>query len=62
MQARQAITLAGRRVAAISALRLWWQRATTRRALQQLEAPQLDDIGLTERERRSECAKWFWQD
>jgi uncharacterized protein YjiS (DUF1127 family) len=61
MQMRQAIDPASWR-AAISVLRRWWQRATTRRALQDLQAPQLDDIGLTERDRKRESTKWFWQE
>jgi uncharacterized protein YjiS (DUF1127 family) len=42
-------------------LRLWWQRGTTRRSLRHLEARQLQDAGLTDRDRATECAKWFWQ-
>jgi uncharacterized protein YjiS (DUF1127 family) len=33
----------------------------TRRALQELNAGQLADIGRTEAERKSEYPKWFWQ-
>lgn len=39
----------------------WCRRAATRRALRCLDAHALADIGLTEAERRRECAKWFWQ-
>jgi uncharacterized protein YjiS (DUF1127 family) len=40
---------------------IWRRRARTRRALQQVDARELADIGRTEAERKSECAKWFWQ-
>jgi uncharacterized protein YjiS (DUF1127 family) len=40
---------------------LWWRRVRTRAALRKLDARLLADIGLTPAERRSECAKWFWQ-
>ena len=42
-------------------LLLWWRRAHTRRALRQLDDGLLLDIGRSEKERRRECAKWFWQ-
>ncbi len=42
-------------------LRLWWRRARTRRALRLLDDHLLVDIGRSEKERRRECAKWFWQ-
>jgi uncharacterized protein YjiS (DUF1127 family) len=36
-------------------------RIQTRRRLRELDARQLDDIGLTELQRRRECMKRFWQ-
>jgi len=42
--------------------RIWRRRSRTRKALQQLGPRELADIGRTEGERKSECAKWFWQD
>jgi uncharacterized protein YjiS (DUF1127 family) len=41
--------------------RIGHRRSRTRRALQQLDARELADIGRTEAERKSEYAKWFWQ-
>jgi uncharacterized protein YjiS (DUF1127 family) len=40
---------------------IWFRRLKTRRRLQELDARELADVGITERERRRECAKWFWQ-
>jgi uncharacterized protein YjiS (DUF1127 family) len=40
---------------------LWQRHWVTRRALADLEAHRLKDIGLTEAERRTECAKLFWK-
>ena len=40
---------------------LWLQRIATRRRLRELDARELEDIGCTERERRCEGAKRFWQ-
>jgi uncharacterized protein YjiS (DUF1127 family) len=40
---------------------LWQRQWVTRRALADLEAHRLKDIGLTEVERRTECAKFFWK-
>ena len=40
---------------------LWLRRMWTRRRLAELDARQLDDIGLRDPERRCECAKWPWQ-
>jgi uncharacterized protein YjiS (DUF1127 family) len=37
------------------------RRRATRRALRQLDARALDDIGRSESDRQRECAKWFWQ-
>jgi uncharacterized protein YjiS (DUF1127 family) len=39
----------------------WPRRARTRQHLREFDAEQLVDIGLSEAERRRECAKWFWQ-
>ena len=47
--------------AAIAILRLWHRRLRTRHNLRELESHHLGDIGLTERDRRREGAKWFWQ-
>jgi uncharacterized protein YjiS (DUF1127 family) len=33
----------------------------TRRALAELDARILADVGIGQREQRQECAKWFWQ-
>ena len=40
---------------------LWLRRLRTRRALRELDARSLVDVGLTERQRQAECAKWPWQ-
>jgi uncharacterized protein YjiS (DUF1127 family) len=40
---------------------IWLRRRKTRRRLRDLDGRELDDIGLTERQRQCECAKWFWQ-
>ncbi len=37
-------------------------RLKTRRRLRDLDARLLADVGVTEVERRRECAKWFWQE
>ncbi len=37
-------------------------RLKTRRRLRELDARLLADVGITEAERRRECAKWFWQE
>lgn len=47
--------------AGIATSRMWLRRSATRRRLQDLDKRRLDDVGLTETERRRECAKWFWQ-
>ena len=39
----------------------WAMRHSTRRALGELEAHQLADIGKTAEEARAECTKPFWQ-
>jgi uncharacterized protein YjiS (DUF1127 family) len=49
------------RCALLGTLILWQRRLSTRRALAGLETAQLEDIGLTEAERRAECAKPFWK-
>lgn len=41
-------------------LRIWYGRARTRFVPQELDARGLADVGLTEAQRRHECAKWFW--
>ena len=40
---------------------IWVHRMRTRRRLAELDGRALDDVGLSERERCRECAKWFWQ-
>ena len=47
--------------ASLARARIWFRRSKTRRRLRELDARALDDIGLTERQRQCECAKWFWQ-
>jgi uncharacterized protein YjiS (DUF1127 family) len=47
--------------ASLARARIWFRRLKTRRRLHELDARELDDIGLTERQRQRECAKWFWQ-
>jgi uncharacterized protein YjiS (DUF1127 family) len=39
----------------------WFRRARTRRALAELDAHLLDDIGLDPQCRARECAKRFWE-
>ncbi len=39
----------------------WVARWLRRRELARLETYRLPDIGMSEAERRRECAKWFWQ-
>jgi uncharacterized protein YjiS (DUF1127 family) len=46
---------------AVALLRLWHRRLRTRHSLRELESHHLGDIGLSERDRRREGAKWFWQ-
>lgn len=43
-------------------LALWLARIHTRAVLRGLDAHQLYDIGLSERERDRECAKWWWEE
>jgi hypothetical protein len=40
---------------------VWLRRSRTRRRLRELDARGLADVGLSESQRRCECAKWFWQ-
>ncbi|MBL8698645.1 MAG: DUF1127 domain-containing protein [Alphaproteobacteria bacterium] len=58
---RLRLPFAGTLELAASLLRAWFHRATTRRQLRDLDARALADVGLTERERERECARWFWQ-
>lgn len=37
-------------------------RHQTRSGLSKLHAQLLDDIGISEEQRKQELAKWFWQD
>lgn len=46
---------------AIATIRLWHRRLRTRHSLRKLDSHHLADIGLTERDRRHEGGKWFWQ-
>jgi uncharacterized protein YjiS (DUF1127 family) len=61
MQVQQATSPASWR-AIVMVFRLWRQRGATRRALLNLQARELEDVGLTEHDRAAECAKWFWQE
>ena len=45
----------------LALLALWYRRARTRAQLARLDAAALCDIGISEIERRAECARWFWQ-
>lgn len=58
---RLRLPFAAARALAAPLLRVWFHRATTRRQLRDLDARALADVGLTERERERECARWFWQ-
>ncbi len=40
---------------------IWLTRALTRRRLRELTPAALADVGLTEAQRRRECARWCWQ-
>ncbi|MDP6831099.1 MAG: DUF1127 domain-containing protein [Alphaproteobacteria bacterium] len=40
---------------------LWFARTRQRQALRALDSRLLDDIGVTEEERREELAKPFWR-
>ncbi|WP_455920777.1 DUF1127 domain-containing protein [Pseudomonas putida] len=65
-QELQALDAEDRRVrSAPSGLGFWglmWHRLTTRKALLELDADQLRDIGLTAREARQEGLKPFWRE
>ena len=65
-QELQALDAEGRRVrSAPNGLGFWglmWHRLTTRKALLELDADQLRDIGLTAREARQEGIKPFWRE
>ena len=43
-------------------LALWLRRIHTRAVLRALDPHQLYDIGLSEKERDRECAKWWWEE
>ncbi|MBI3451807.1 MAG: DUF1127 domain-containing protein [Rhodospirillales bacterium] len=47
--------------AAYAKAAIWLRRLRTRRRLRELEPRLMADVGITEAERRRECAKWFWQ-
>ncbi|MFK7762828.1 MAG: DUF1127 domain-containing protein [Roseobacter sp.] len=59
--ARQIPTVARIAVAFAVCLSKWATRRHTRRALKQLDAWQLTDVGLTPLEARREADKAFWQ-
>ncbi|MDX1541839.1 MAG: DUF1127 domain-containing protein [Geminicoccaceae bacterium] len=40
---------------------LFYRRSTTRRALRELDAHLLDDVGIDRQEARREAAKRFWR-
>lgn len=44
----------------VTLISAWYWDAKTRRELVGLDARELRDIGLTEYDRRRECAKPFW--
>jgi uncharacterized protein YjiS (DUF1127 family) len=52
---------ARRHGAAMTTFMLWLRRSITRRHLRRLEDHRLADVGLSEKDRRRECGKWFWQ-
>ncbi|MGY4491714.1 DUF1127 domain-containing protein [Pseudomonas sp. TE3610] len=64
-QELQALDAEGRRVrSAPNGLGFWglmWHRLTTRKALLELDADQLRDIGLSAHEAREEGIKPFWR-
>ena len=45
----------------LARLQLWLQNSRTRRQLDQLDARQLADIGITQAERGTELDKPFWR-
>jgi uncharacterized protein YjiS (DUF1127 family) len=45
----------------VQLIRLWQQRARTRRQLAALDDRQLADIGISHSERQDELSKAFWQ-
>ena len=47
--------------ASLTRARISFRHLKTRRRLQELDGRELDNIGLIERQRQRECAKWFWQ-
>jgi uncharacterized protein YjiS (DUF1127 family) len=50
-----------RRLGAIAAVfQLWSQRSRERRALGELDARELADIGITRQAAEREARKWFW--
>jgi uncharacterized protein YjiS (DUF1127 family) len=61
MHARAELRYALARPSTGSPAALWLRRMWTRHRLAELDARQLDDVGLSELERARECAKWFWQ-
>ncbi len=50
-----------RRGAVAMTCQLWRRRQRTRRQLETLDGHRLADVGLTEKTRQAECAKWFWR-
>jgi uncharacterized protein YjiS (DUF1127 family) len=59
--ARDVPTLARFAVEFAACLSRWSTRRRTRRALEQLEAWQLSDVGLTPLDARDEATKAFWR-
>lgn len=47
--------------AGLATSRIWLRRVATRRTLKELDGRVLADVGLSQADRRRECAKWFWQ-
>jgi uncharacterized protein YjiS (DUF1127 family) len=49
------------RAAFVETVVLWRKRRRTRQHLSRLDDRALADVGLTQAQQRSECAKSFWQ-
>ncbi len=42
-------------------LQIWLRNHTTRKTMRRLTTDQLADVGITQKEARTEGRKWFWQ-
>jgi uncharacterized protein YjiS (DUF1127 family) len=56
-----ALRLSAGRLRALAIVPLWVRRAHTRRQLRGLDDRLLADIGISEGDRRRECARRFWE-